>query len=80
MKWSALKPDPLWVLLNHSDCEGEIELKDCRPLATRLRELAAQFEPGEDAGGHLPGMREACLTFAEGLERADAAGENVKFH
>ncbi len=31
--------DPLWVLLGHSDCDGEIEVKDLTPLADRLEEL-----------------------------------------
>ena len=80
MKWSALKPDPLHILLNHSDCEGSIAPEDCAPLAARLREVAAGIEPGRDAGGHLDGIREAAITFAEGLERAAAANEPVEFH
>jgi hypothetical protein len=80
MKWEALKPDPLHILLNHSDCEGIIAHADCAPLAKRLREIAKEFEPGFAAGGHLIGVREACLTFAEGLNKADEEGEDVEFH
>src|SRR6185437_6268157 len=33
IKWESLKPDPLHVLLFHSDCEGEIAPEDCAKIA-----------------------------------------------
>lgn len=76
-KW---EPDPVYALLNHSDCEGEIAHADCGPLAKRLREIVADIDPARAAGGHLDGIREAAITFAEGLELADNCGEDVDFH
>lgn len=39
IKWEALKPDVLYVLLDHSDCDGEIPADVCDSLADRLEEL-----------------------------------------
>lgn len=79
-KWEALKPDVLHVLLNHSDCDGTIENKDCKPLAERLFEIAEQLPAEADLGGHIGNLREKTLTFARGLMDAHEAGEDVGFH
>jgi len=72
--WSTLPPNPLWVLLNHSDCDGTIEHRDCLPIAQALREIAEHPElDAED-------FRDRCLQFAEGLARAHYSGKPVRFH
>lgn len=84
-KWPAIPvrpdgtPDPLIILLAHSDCEGEIESKYCGPLADRLEELLPKVE-GIDAGGHVGSMVEKTQTFIKGLRLAAKRGEKVGFH
>lgn len=72
IKWDSLNPDPLHVLLNHSDCDGFISPADALPLAQRLTALV----------GH-PAVEEwslEILRFAEGLTEAHQHGEEVEFH
>lgn len=76
--WESLRPDPLHVLLNHSDCEGEIAAEDCAPLADRLEELLPLLDG--DGGGHIGGYREKTQAFINGLRRAAERGEAVDFH
>lgn len=79
MEWEALPPDPLHVLLNHSDCDGEIRWQDCGPLADRLSELLPLLPDG-DAGGHIGFWREKTQQFIDGLREAFEAKEDVEFH
>lgn len=79
LKWELLKPDPLHVLLNHSECDGSIAHKDCLPLAKRLKELLPLLPEG-DGGGLIGDWREKTQTFIDGLMRAHEAGEDVEFH
>jgi hypothetical protein len=71
IKWARYRDDVLVVLLTHSDDDGEIEVKDCLPLAERLEEL-------------LPIVRgefwqRVTRTFADGLRKAAELGEKVEF-
>lgn len=75
--WSALKPDPLHVLLNHSDCDGTIEHQDCKPIADRLYEIMPLLPEGTDGAGY--NWREQAKQFADGLMAAHASGESVEF-
>lgn len=79
IKWEALKPDPLHILLNHSDCDGEIRWEDAEPIAKRLEEIADLMPAGE-GGGHIGNWKEKTLQFAKGLRAAAQAKENVEFH
>lgn len=64
--------DPLVVLLNHSDCDGEIATEECAALADRLDAIAPAIPD--------PDLRERCYQFAAGLRRADRAKEPVRFY
>ena len=79
IKWDCLKPDPIHKLLNHSDCEGEIEWEDCVAIAERLDQLIPLLPTG-DAGGHIGFWRSKTQTFADGLRLAARMKENVGFH
>lgn len=79
IRWDLFASDPLTVLLNHPDCEGEIEAQHCGPLADRLEALLPKIPDGE-GGGHVGNWREKTKTFIDGLWRAAAAGEDVRFH
>lgn len=46
IRWEALKPDPLHLLLYHSDCDGEIASSDCIPIAESLERLLPLLPEG----------------------------------
>lgn len=71
LRWHEVPKDDLHILLNHSDCEGIIENKDCLALATRLQELAPLIEEKY--------YRDRAIQFAEGLIEAHHAGDDVEF-
>lgn len=79
IRWEALKPDPLHVLLYHSDCDGEIDAADCGPIADSLERLLPLM-PAGDGGGHIGSWHDKTAQFIAGLRAAAAAGEAVKFH
>ena len=74
--WELFKPDPLRVLLEHSDCEGEIVAADCGPLADRLE----QFVPQMKDERYWHSDRKVTEQFIRGLRLAASRGENVEFH
>jgi hypothetical protein len=77
--WTMFKHDPLYLLLYHSDCDGIIAAASCEPLAKRLEEIVG-MAPDEDLGGHIGSWHDKTRTFAQGLRKAAAAGEDVDFH
>lgn len=79
ISWDALKPDVLHVLLNHSDCDGEIEADHCAPLADRLEELLPLLPVTPDPG-HIGDWRIKTQTFIDGLRLAASRNEPVGFH
>ena len=79
IRWEALKPDPLHILLSHSDCDGEIAAEDCGPIADSLERLTPRLPVG-DAIGHIGNWRDKTAQFVTGLRKAAAAGENVGFY
>jgi hypothetical protein len=78
ISWDCLKPDPLHVLLHHSDCEGSIPAADCGPIADRLESLLPML-PKEPDAGHIGDWAQKTQTFIDGHRRAAAAGEDVEF-
>lgn len=67
---------PINVLMNHSDCDGEIPPEVCGPLADSLQALAEKYMP---ARGTYDEMRPPTERFIRGLRTAAAAGEAVEF-
>jgi hypothetical protein len=78
IKWECLKPSPLHILLNHSDCGGTIEPDDCAQIAQELEELLPKLPDG-DGGGHIGNWREKTQAFIDGLRLAAHRGEPVEF-
>lgn len=78
IKWEWLKPDPLHILLNHSDCDGEIDWRDCPSIADRLEELLPLLPEGNLA--HIENWRNRTTAFIKGLREAYNKRENVEFH
>ena len=79
IKWECLRPDPLYVLLHHSDCDGEISPEDCAAIADRLEEILPKFPTGE-GGGHIGNWRDKTSTFIDGCRAAAKANEPLDFH
>lgn len=79
IKWDCLKPDPLFILLHHSDCDGEIASADCAGIADSLERVLPNLPDG-DGGGHIGVWRDKTQKFIDGLRKAAAAGEDVDFH
>jgi len=87
IKWEVLTNDPVYILINHSDCDGEIRWEDCAEIAKRLTEIADKFNgvdlehkaPGVERGIY-DGMVPATRRFATGLMRAYEEKKNVEFH
>jgi hypothetical protein len=95
IRWACLKPDPLYTLLCHSDCDGEIEAKDCAGIADSLEKLLpalpesptlAQIEnPGKIVSirDQVPppwDVRHLTQNWIDGLRDAASKNENVDFH
>jgi hypothetical protein len=79
-QWDKDPEDVLDVLMLHSDCEGIIPHRFCKPLAERLHEIAVLQEqhPSEDeryGNWHY----DATIRFLTGLLNADRRGEDVDF-
>jgi len=74
------KEDPLTILLYHSDCDGEIEWKDCNPIADRLERLIPALKIAGNCGGHIGNYAEKTQQFIDGLRLAASEKENVDFH
>ena len=79
ISWGLFNPDPLIILLRHSDCDGLIESKDCDPIADRLEELMPLL-PKCEGVGHIGNWRDKTQAFIDGLREAARLGENVDFH
>lgn len=79
ISWITLRPDPLFILLNHSDSDGEIDADDCGPIADRLEELLPDLPEGDNCG-HIGNWKDKTQSFIDGLRAASAAGEPVEFH
>lgn len=69
--WPVDPPDPIWVIVTHSDCSGEIPVRFCLPLAERLEALAQQ-------SGQSDWFKATTMRFVAGLRKAANAGEDVE--
>lgn len=69
LRWESMRPDPLHVLLHHSDCDGDIAVADLKPLAERLEAIAPQL--GE--------WSEHAIQFAKGCRLAARRRQKVQF-
>ena len=51
-KWDDFESNPLYHLLNHSDCDGEIDWIYLEAIANELERILP-FLPEGDGGGHI---------------------------
>lgn len=80
IKWAALRPSPLQILLYHSDCDGYISPEDCKAIADALTELLEKIPADLDFGGHIGNFRDKTQTFIKGCLKAYKANEKLEFH
>jgi hypothetical protein len=40
-------PDPITLLINHSDCDGQLTAEECGKIAPRLREMVTPWPEGD---------------------------------
>ena len=69
--WTETPDDIIYVLIDHSDCDGHILTEHCAPLADRLAGLLPEI--------FLLQSRETTELFIKGLRSAAAAGDMVIF-
>lgn len=69
--WTKLNDDPITLLLNHSDCDGELSPSECHLIAPRLREIVSVWSDDYD--------RHHALLLAQGMEQAANAGVPLEF-
>ncbi|HEX20687.1 MAG TPA: hypothetical protein ENG78_07710 [Acidiferrobacteraceae bacterium] len=72
--------DALSILLYHSDCDGEIEWKDCAAIANRLDDIMPAMKVAGEGGGHIGNYATKTQQFIDGLRLAASKEENVGFH
>lgn len=78
IKWECLKPSPLYELLNHSDCDGEIAWENCGQIADELEKLLPLL-PDENNGGHIGNWKDKTTEFITGLRLAHSKKETLLF-
>jgi hypothetical protein len=78
VSWKAWEDDPITLLLNHSDCGGELRWQDAVAIAERLEEIAPQIVHLEDMRDDW-NFKETALEFAAGLRLAAELEEDVTF-
>jgi hypothetical protein len=78
-EWHRTPPDPLLVLIVHSDCDGVIHPAQAKPLADRLEGLLPKLKELPDAPGHIGNWVEKTQRFIDGLREAYDLDEDVVF-
>lgn len=68
------KNDPLYPLLNHSDCDGELSPKECANVALGLSQILIS-ENGSDKN-----FFEDVRQFRDGCIAAFTKNESIEFH
>ena len=84
IKWETVEQSPLLILLNHSDCDGQIHFKDCSAIADELEKCLPNLSKHEGELGTVDYF-EDCIVgktkqFIAGLRLASKKRQNVKFH
>jgi hypothetical protein len=69
--WDELEWDPIFHLLNHSDCDGEITPEQCRVAAPRLRELVEYWPKDYD--------KVNAIALADGMDKCAEENKSLRF-
>jgi len=69
-KWDSLPYNPLFLLLNHSDCDGELRWEDCDAITDEMEKILPKL-PEE--------WHEMTQRFIQGYRRAAGKKTNLIF-
>jgi len=72
LEWPTDSEEPICIMVNHSDCDGDIPKEDVLPLANRLKELLPKMENEER-------WKQKTEQWIEGLMFAHEEGDKVEF-
>lgn len=72
ISWESQSIGPLEILLNHSDCDGELLAADCPAIADALEVLLPKLSNQYDI--------KKAEQFIAGLRFAASRGEDIEFH
>lgn len=75
LDWDPYKDHPLFPLLLHSDCDGELEWKDCLGIAEALEAMVPKLRSWD-----TDWYAERAAQFAKGCRLAYQKKENIDFH
>ena len=78
IKWECLKYNPIFEIIHHSDCDGEIEWNKCKDIAEALEKILPLLPEGGN-NGHIWDYKEVTQKFINGLNNAYNLKENVVF-
>jgi hypothetical protein len=87
LKWTVFKPNPLHILLYHSDCDGYINWRDCGKIAKGLQNILNKVDE-EIKISQTPDIAKATCEynynktkqFIEGCTLAFTNKEKLEFH
>lgn len=75
-EWTVEKAaHPLYPLLSHSDCDGELTVEECKTVQRGLAEIITQYNGDEEDKD----MIDACIRFRNGCNLAISKKEPIKF-
>jgi hypothetical protein len=70
---------PLYPLLYHSDCDGELTPSECKKIADALTKIIDKTEDVQ-FGGHVGSFNDKTKTFIDGCLLAHSLNETIEFH
>ncbi len=68
--------DPIYALIDHSDCDGGFSVEEMKIIVPRLKEIIAQWSDGVYSGYDIMNGK----ALIEGMEKAISLNEELEFH
>ena len=79
IEWSdELRDHPLYPLINHSDCDGELSVEECKLVRLGLDQKISEYNKSKDPADIE--MVERCIQFRDGCLLAISRNEPIDFH
>ena len=79
IKWDLFTSHPLYILLSHSDCDGDINYGACKKIADELEKLLPILKEEPEVGGHIGNYYDKTKTFIDGCRLAYSKKEKLQF-